>query len=164
MLVGVAVAAYLNQPWLANVPVVGPLLSSGAPKAVESTTTGDSPTKTPVKTPVKTPAQTPAPASSEKADATPSEPTSAEPDPIAAPAETAVSSADPFRAAVNDATEAAGLAQTASSPESWAQVAESWERAVKNMQAVPSDHPKYDVAQQKIPEYQVYLDYAQQQL
>ncbi|NJR67611.1 MAG: hypothetical protein HC771_02310 [Synechococcales cyanobacterium CRU_2_2] len=78
--------------------------------------------------------------------------------------DTTATSADPFREAVNAATQAANLAQTADSPEAWSQVADLWDSAVKNMQAVPSDHPRYDVAQQKIPEYQRYLDYAQQQL
>ncbi|NJR70998.1 MAG: CAP domain-containing protein [Synechococcales cyanobacterium CRU_2_2] len=69
---------------------------------------------------------------------------------------------DPFRAAVNAATVAAQLTQTARSPQQWAAVAEHWHRAIANMQAVPPEHPRRAVAQQKAQEYASNLAYAQQ--
>lgn len=173
LLGGVVTAAYLNVPWLAKVPGIGPLLSQNVPqdsdsvdstggkvdsgkasippKAVESTSSNPPPTEA-------SPGTSPEAASPDTAPATaPAQPVVTSPD-------TTATSADPFREAVNAATQAANLAQTADSPEAWSQVADRWDSAVKNMQVVPSDHPRYDVAQQKIPEYQRYLDYAQQQL
>lgn len=69
---------------------------------------------------------------------------------------------DPFRAAVNAATTAAQLTQTARSPQQWAVVAEHWHQAIANMQAVPPEHPRRTVAQQKAQEYASNLAYAQQ--
>lgn len=68
---------------------------------------------------------------------------------------------DPFREAVNAATAAATLTQTAQTPEEWAVVAGHWQHAIANMQAVPADHPRYSLAQQKAQEYASNLTYAQ---
>ncbi|WP_416666608.1 hypothetical protein [Egbenema bharatensis] len=65
-----------------------------------------------------------------------------------------------FRWAVNRAMSAAELTQIAQSREEWTTVADWWQEAVEFMEAVPRTHPKYDVAQQKVEEYQNNLSYA----
>lgn len=68
---------------------------------------------------------------------------------------------DPFRDAVNKAMEAANLAQTARTSEEWTKVANSWQQAINFMRAVPESSTNHKVAQQKVVEYQGYLEYAQ---
>ncbi|MGC9503086.1 hypothetical protein [Baaleninema sp.] len=80
-----------------------------------------------------------------------------------APEADATEAPDPFGEAVNAAIAAAESAQTASTPQQWQQVADNWQTAIDKMKAVPEDHPKYDVAQQKAQDYQKNLDYARQQ-
>jgi len=74
----------------------------------------------------------------------------------------ATPSPDPFRDAVQSATQAAELTQTAQTPEEWQEVADLWQQAIDSMQAVPEGHQGYDIAQQKVGEYQRNLEYAQQ--
>ncbi len=69
---------------------------------------------------------------------------------------------DPFRDAVNAATRAAHLTQTARSPQQWGEVATHWHRAIAQMKAVPSGHPRRALAQQKAQEYANNLAYAEQ--
>ncbi len=73
-----------------------------------------------------------------------------------------VAASDPFREAVNAAMAAAVAAQTAQSPQQWATVATSWNKAITNMKAVAPDHPRYATAQQKATEYGKNFDYARQ--
>ncbi|HEY9888686.1 MAG TPA: hypothetical protein V6D02_09820 [Candidatus Obscuribacterales bacterium] len=68
---------------------------------------------------------------------------------------------DPFRVGSNQAMSAAELTQTAEYREEWSQVALLWQQAIRQMQAVPSTHPHYAVAQQKRVEYDRNLQYAQ---
>ncbi len=154
---GGAVAAahmgMLRLPWLAGIPVIGPLVtptedSSGetpadpAPagqSASDATDQADEPGQAPATTPTDEPAT-----GGGNTDADTSSP----------------SALTPFRDGVNAATKAATLAQIASSAEDWNIVAEHWSDAVDGMTAVPSSHPRYDVAQQKVSEYQKNLDYA----
>ncbi|MBD2577875.1 peptidylprolyl isomerase [Oscillatoria sp. FACHB-1406] len=70
-------------------------------------------------------------------------------------------SADAFHEAVNNAMSAATLTQSARSTEEWQTVAERWQKAISFMQAVPDNNPKYEVARDRIGEYQKNLDYAQ---
>lgn len=72
------------------------------------------------------------------------------------------SSTDPFRDAVNAAMAAATQTQTAQQPEEWAEIARLWQQAIALMQAVPPDHPRHDLAQQKATEYGNNFSYAQQ--
>lgn len=65
-----------------------------------------------------------------------------------------------FRWAVNRAMSAAELTQTANSPEEWSTIALWWKEAADFMSAVPKSHPRYELAQQKVNEYQRNLDYA----
>ncbi|MGD1941317.1 MAG: hypothetical protein ACFB0G_08380 [Leptolyngbyaceae cyanobacterium] len=68
---------------------------------------------------------------------------------------------DPFRQAFNQAMSAAELTQTADFKEDWSQVAILWQQAISSMQSVSPSHPNYDVAQQKLVEYDRNLKYAQ---
>ena len=68
---------------------------------------------------------------------------------------------DSFREAVNKATSAATITQSAKSQDDWNLVASQWQEAIALMKAVPSSHPYYTVAQQKSIDYQRNLDYAQ---
>lgn len=71
-------------------------------------------------------------------------------------------SGDVFRDAVNAATAAANLTQTAKTGAEWQAVADTWSQAITLMKQVPSSHPKYAVAQAKAAEYQTNLTYAQE--
>ena len=68
-----------------------------------------------------------------------------------------------FREAVNKATRASALAQSAKSKEEWNLVANEWESAIDMMKSIPSSDPNYEIAQKKVIEYQKNLNYAQQQ-
>jgi hypothetical protein len=65
-----------------------------------------------------------------------------------------------FRWAVNRAMSAAELTQLANSQEEWSTVAKWWKEAVEFMEVVPRSHPRYDVAREKVQEYQNNLAYA----
>lgn len=71
---------------------------------------------------------------------------------------------DPFSLAVRAAIEASEKTQSAQSTEEWQEIAELWETAIAQMEAVPEDHPQYDVAQDRAESYQDNLQYAQQQV
>lgn len=73
-----------------------------------------------------------------------------------------VNSQTPFRDGVNAAMSAAEAVQTAQTPEQWQAVVQQWQQAIALMQAVPQGDPNYATAQQKVTEYQGYLQYAQQ--
>ncbi|BAY07026.1 peptidylprolyl isomerase [Calothrix sp. NIES-2098] len=66
-----------------------------------------------------------------------------------------------FRLAVNHATTAANLTQTASKSEDWKVVSKHWQGAIALMKSVQSTSPQYSVAKQKTIEYQHNLNYAQ---
>jgi hypothetical protein len=67
-----------------------------------------------------------------------------------------------FKEAVNQAMNAANLAQTAQTPEQWRTVANHWQQAITHLQSIPPTDPNHATAQQKIGEYQKNLRYAQQ--
>ncbi len=71
---------------------------------------------------------------------------------------------DNFRLAVNKATNASILTQTAKSNSQWQQVTNDWQEAIALMQAVPTSFPKYNIAQAKVVEYQKKLQYANERL
>ncbi len=159
---GIAAAAWLNPTWLAQVPGVGPLLAtkdgSSGQETEPSPSDSDAP---PVVQQKASPPTTEGSASNSPEGSTAPEnpePPTSEATPV--PGVTV----EPFRDAVNAAMQAANLAQVASSADEWRLVADFWEQAVKNMQAVPADHPRYETAQQKISEYQRNLEYAQQRM
>lgn len=66
-----------------------------------------------------------------------------------------------FRLAVNKAMSAAELTQLAQSNQEWNEVATNWQGAIDLMKAVPADSSKYQLAQEKVNEYQRNLEYAQ---
>jgi len=66
-----------------------------------------------------------------------------------------------FRIAVNHATIAANLTQTAFSSQDWQVVIKHWEDAIKLMKTVQRSNPNYSIAQRKTIEYQQNLNYAQ---
>lgn len=68
---------------------------------------------------------------------------------------------DPWREAVNMATSAAQLTQTANTRADWNTVASQWEDAIELMRAVPPSSPNYQAAQQRAVSYQSNLEYAQ---
>jgi hypothetical protein len=68
---------------------------------------------------------------------------------------------DPFGDAVNKATAAADLTQTATKSEDWSNVANAWQQAIDLMKSVPQSSPNYEVAQQKANEYEANKTYAQ---
>ncbi|WP_017304154.1 hypothetical protein [Spirulina subsalsa] len=67
----------------------------------------------------------------------------------------------PFRDAVNKAMAAANAVQTAQTQAEWQEVAQTWQEAIALMQQVSADDPNYATAQEKVTEYQGYLEYAQ---
>ena len=67
---------------------------------------------------------------------------------------------DTFRLAVNKATKAANLTQTAQLQTEWDLVAQYWQEAIALMKAVKKNNPNYSTAQEKVFEYQRNLDYA----
>ncbi|MFH7025181.1 MAG: hypothetical protein ACHBN1_07205 [Heteroscytonema crispum UTEX LB 1556] len=69
---------------------------------------------------------------------------------------------DTFDKAVETASTADKLSKLAQSPEEWKQVARNWRKAIALMQAVPDSSSNYILAQHKIREYKLYLDFAQQ--
>ena len=79
-----------------------------------------------------------------------------------APASDTAPAENPFRDAVNAATEAAELTQSAQTPADWQAVAALWETAIEGMGAVPADSPNYATAQDRLQSYPANLNYARQ--
>lgn len=69
---------------------------------------------------------------------------------------------DPFSEAINQAMNAAILAQSAQSDRQWNAVSLGWIQAIERMQAVPFNSPKKAFAQKKVTEYLKNLQVAQQ--
>jgi len=85
------------------------------------------------------------------------EPVSVEAQPIETPQNL---EPDPFREAVNTATEAAQLTQMAKTTDEWQRVADLWQKAAGFMQSVPDSSPNFQTAQGKVEEYQANSEYA----
>lgn len=67
---------------------------------------------------------------------------------------------DPYKLAINRATNAAIMAQSAKLKVEWEAVAIQWQDAVELMKIVPAFHPNYAVAKRKVIEYQKNANYA----
>lgn len=67
---------------------------------------------------------------------------------------------DAFYDAINQATQAANLTQTAKSPVEWKQVSQSWINAIALLSSLSETHPQFTLATQKIQEYERNLNYA----
>jgi cell division protein FtsL len=77
------------------------------------------------------------------------------------PVDSASPQSDAFKQAVNKASSAASITQSAKSKDDWNLVTRQWKEAIALMKAVPQTHPQHTVAQQKAIDYQRNLDYAQ---
>ncbi|MEB3356928.1 MAG: hypothetical protein VKK04_09395 [Synechococcales bacterium] len=79
------------------------------------------------------------------------------------PTETAPKSpsTESFRQAINKAMSAAELTQSATYREEWVAVTQMWQEAIHLLKAVPETSSQYDLAQQKVGEYERNLQYAQ---
>ncbi|MEC4804987.1 MAG: peptidylprolyl isomerase [Jaaginema sp. PMC 1079.18] len=66
-----------------------------------------------------------------------------------------------FQAAVNSAMSAANLTQDAKSNQDWQEVVEHWQSAIASLEDVSPESDNYSTAQDKIPEYEGYLEYAE---
>ncbi|MGK7900870.1 MAG: hypothetical protein AB4352_05540 [Hormoscilla sp.] len=107
--------------------------------------------------PAPQPTATPAPQPPTK----PTAPATPKPPEQTFPETGGVDPAQGWRLAINKATSAAELTQTAQTKADWETVASQWTEAIELLKIVPLDHPEYDRAQQKIVEYQRNLEYAQ---
>jgi len=107
--------------------------------------------------PAPQPTATPTPQPS----AVPAVPETPKPANPTSPPSGGVDPAQGWRLAINKATSAAELTQTAQTKSDWETVASQWTEAIELLKIVPSDHSEYDRAQQKIVEYQRNLEYAQ---
>ena len=67
---------------------------------------------------------------------------------------------DPFYDAINQATKAANLTQTAKSNQEWEEVSQSWINAIALLKSLPQNHPQFTLATQKVQEYENNLNYS----
>ncbi|NWF60157.1 MAG: hypothetical protein HXY43_13030 [Fischerella sp.] len=67
-----------------------------------------------------------------------------------------------YNQAINKARRAAKLAKLAQSESEWKVVAKNWEEAIVFMKAVPNTSSNYGMAQEKIRQYQIHQEFAQQ--
>ncbi|TAF04612.1 MAG: hypothetical protein EAZ77_15330 [Nostocales cyanobacterium] len=68
---------------------------------------------------------------------------------------------DNFQKAVKLAKNAAQITRTAKTKTEWYQVGREWQKTIEMLKTVPASHPNYAVAQEKIIDYQKYINYAQ---
>ncbi len=94
-------------------------------------------------------------------EATVLEPTSRSESAAAESADAAADQPDLFRNAVNRASSAVAIGQSAQSQDDWQLAANRWQQALDLLNQIPADHPRHSEAQQKIQEYQANLQAAQ---
>lgn len=68
-----------------------------------------------------------------------------------------------FDMALDKASGALAISQSAQSPDDWGLVASQWNEAIALMKSVPASSPNKAIAQKKLVQYQQNLSYAQQQ-
>lgn len=83
-------------------------------------------------------------------------PASPAPSPAASPTGT-----DPYNEAINIASTAITYSKTALVREDWLMIARRWQQAAETLQTVPSSHPQYAAAQEKISQYMRFAKEAQ---
>jgi predicted aspartyl protease len=83
--------------------------------------------------------------------------------PAASPAVPPPQQPDPYQLAVNRASSAFTISQSARSQDDWRLVASRWQQAIDLLTAVPTSSPNRSLAQTKLGEYRRNLTYAQQQ-
>jgi predicted aspartyl protease len=93
---------------------------------------------------------------------TPPAPT-ATPTAAASPSPSPVATPDFYNQAINRASSAYNISQSARSPDDWSLVASRWQQAIDLMKSVRQGDTFYPLAQEKIGEYQRNLTFAQQQ-
>lgn len=93
----------------------------------------------------------------------PATPIPASPQPVSSPTPAASPESDPLPQAFDTAMSAATIAQSAVSPDDWNLVISRWQEAIALLEKTPSSHPKKQLANQKIDEYQRNLAYAKEQ-
>jgi predicted aspartyl protease len=157
---------YMDSAYLLKVAgtigiVLGVSSCGGLPEAINFNASEASPTTTEPASPVN-PANATDP--SEPADQTPAPSESTDPmtEPVAPTATPPSIQADYFREAVNRASSAVAIGQSAQSPDDWNLAKVRWQQAVELLEQVPATSPSYDQAQTKIAEYRTHLAAAQQ--
>jgi len=70
---------------------------------------------------------------------------------------------NPYQQALNKASSARSISQSAQSQDDWKLVANRWQQAIQLLKTVPKTSPYRALAQSKLPEYQRSLAYANQQ-
>jgi len=130
--------------------VLGVSSCGGLPKVINPNVSEASPTTTEPANPV------------EPANAThPSNPADQATDPTPAATQRPPQE-DYFREAVNRASSAVAIGQSAQSPDDWNLAKVRWQQAVELLEQVPATSASYDQAQTKIAEYRTHLAAAQQ--
>ncbi|MEM6403809.1 MAG: hypothetical protein AAF757_26905, partial [Cyanobacteria bacterium P01_D01_bin.116] len=71
-----------------------------------------------------------------------------------------ISKSKQLKTATNQATLAVELGKSAKTKNQWGTIAQTWEEAIAMMKGVPTDSAAYDLAQEKILDYQGYLKIA----
>jgi hypothetical protein len=167
-LLGLGIAYYIHNQFFASPQTASnpeavpppPTSPEASPTVAPETNPEASPEASPTvaETPVSpaspTPEIVPAPVES------PASPVAASPSPEVAP--NAIVPGDPFRDAVNKATQASSLTQSAATPEQWQAIAKLWQDAATLMASVSPQNTNYQIAQERVPQYLSNRDYAVQ--
>lgn len=78
------------------------------------------------------------------------------------PTSGSIGSSVPFYDAVKNANKAWEMTQVASSSQEWTEIAILWNDALVLMKQVPESHSDYDLAQDRIPKYRKYREFAKE--
>ncbi|MEM7769004.1 MAG: retropepsin-like aspartic protease [Cyanobacteria bacterium P01_A01_bin.37] len=93
----------------------------------------------------------------------PNESASPTPEAVDTAQQTTATLPDPYPDAINRASAAFNLSQSAQSHDDWLLVSNRWQQAIDLMATVPSSSPNHGNAQQKLTEYRRNLTFARQQ-
>ena len=85
------------------------------------------------------------------------------PEPTPTPETPQASQINYYQRAINRASSAVAIGQSAQSQDDWKLAAGRWQQAIALLQEVPPENPNYSAAQQKIKEYQQNLAATEQQ-
>lgn len=81
--------------------------------------------------------------------------------PVAEGVKTPEVKANPFAEAIRSATEASQLTQTAKTYQEWEKISQLWQQSIAQMQEVSNSDSNFELAQQKVKEYQTNGAYVQ---
>jgi clan AA aspartic protease (TIGR02281 family) len=108
----------------------------------------------------------PAPAPTPEVSASPVAVASESPSPAASPADTAALNAnianDRYQDALNTASAARAVSETAIAKEDWSLVADRWQESIIQLKAVPKNSINYSLAMKILPQFQQNLAHARQ--